>query len=48
MEEIVASVDHLTFSIENALEQQLGALPLAFPGMDSKCIAAVRAILGSS
>jgi len=36
MEEIVASVDHLTFSIENALEQQLGAQQLAFPGMDSK------------
>ncbi|XP_013794409.1 cleavage and polyadenylation specificity factor subunit 4-like [Limulus polyphemus] len=34
MEEIVADVDGIRFDIENALEQQLGALPLPFPGMD--------------
>lgn len=40
MEFIVASVDSITFDIETALEQQYGALPLPFPGMD-KSIAAV-------
>jgi cleavage and polyadenylation specificity factor subunit 4 len=34
MQEIVASVDHLTFSIDKMLEQQIGAQALAFPGMD--------------
>lgn len=34
MEEIVADVCGLKFDIEIALEQQLGALPLPFPGMD--------------
>lgn len=39
MEFIVASVDSIRFDIETALEQQYGALPLPFPGMDSKfCI----------
>lgn len=36
MEFIVAGVDSITFDIETALEQQFGALPLPFPGMDSK------------
>ncbi|KAJ8037387.1 Cleavage and polyadenylation specificity factor subunit 4 [Holothuria leucospilota] len=31
---IVASVDHITFDIENAIEQQIGTQPLPFPGMD--------------
>ena len=37
MQEIVANVDHITFSIEKMLEQQTGAQALMFPGMDSKC-----------
>lgn len=38
MEVIVANVDHIKFDIDYALEQQYGALPLPFPGMDSKSI----------
>ncbi|KAL3245760.1 hypothetical protein MRX96_058286 [Rhipicephalus microplus] len=34
MEEIVAKVGNVVFELEVALEQQLGALPLPFPGMD--------------
>ncbi|XP_067390372.1 cleavage and polyadenylation specificity factor subunit 4 isoform X1 [Emydura macquarii macquarii] len=34
MQELIASVDHLTFDLEIAVEQQLGAQPLPFPGMD--------------
>ncbi|KAL0270976.1 UNVERIFIED_CONTAM: hypothetical protein PYX00_008231 [Menopon gallinae] len=40
MELIVASVEGVKFDIETALEEQYGALPLPFPGMD-KSIAAV-------
>lgn len=36
MEVIVANVDHIKFDIDYALEEQYGALPLPFPGMDSK------------
>lgn len=36
MEAVVASVDNIRFDIEIALEQQHGALPLPFPGMDSQ------------
>lgn len=36
MELIVANVDGIKFDIETALEEQYGALPLPFPGMDSK------------
>jgi len=36
MQEIVANVDHITFTIEKMLEQQTGAQALMFPGMDSK------------
>lgn len=36
MECIVAHVDHVKFDIEVALDEQYGALPLPFPGMDSK------------
>ena len=36
MQEIVANVEDITFDIEIALEQQLGAHPLPFPGMDSE------------
>lgn len=34
MQEIIASVDHIKFDLEIAVEQQLGAQPLPFPGMD--------------
>ena len=34
MELLVAPVEHITFDIELALAQQLGAQPLPFPGMD--------------
>ena len=34
MELLVAPVEHITFDIEIALAQQLGAQPLPFPGMD--------------
>lgn len=36
MEAVVANVDNVKFDIEVALEQQLGAQPLPFVGMDSK------------
>lgn len=36
MDFLVANVDHLTFKIESDLNEQNGALPIAFPGMDSK------------
>ena len=36
MQEVVANVDNICFNIERALELQLGAQPLPFPGMDSK------------
>uniref|UniRef100_A0A3B1J1R8 Cleavage and polyadenylation specificity factor subunit 4 n=1 Tax=Astyanax mexicanus TaxID=7994 RepID=A0A3B1J1R8_ASTMX len=34
MQELIANVDHLKFDLEIAVEQQLGAQPLPFPGMD--------------
>lgn len=36
MQELIANVDHIKFDLEIAVEQQLGAQPLPFPGMDSK------------
>lgn len=36
MEFIVASVNDVKFEIEIELEEQYGALPLPFAGMDSK------------
>lgn len=36
MQELIASADHFKFDLEFAVEQQLGAQPLPFPGMDSK------------
>lgn len=35
MELLVANVEHIKFDIEEALDEQFGALPLPFPGMDS-------------
>lgn len=37
MEILIANVEHMKFDIEAALNIQYGALPLPFPGMDSKC-----------
>ncbi|XP_044735029.1 cleavage and polyadenylation specificity factor subunit 4 [Chrysoperla carnea] len=39
MELIVANVDHIKFDIEVALDEQYGALPLPFPGMDKSTAA---------
>lgn len=36
MQDILANVDHIKFDLEIAVQQQLGAQPLPFPGMDSK------------
>lgn len=36
MDLIIANVDHIEFKIERDLNEQFGALPLPFPGMDSK------------
>jgi hypothetical protein len=41
MEFIVANVDNIKFDIEVALEEQYGALPLPFAGMDSKYLFSV-------
>ena len=38
MDGLVAPITNVKFDIEVALEQQLGAQPLPFPGMDSKYI----------
>uniref|UniRef100_A0A3B3D4Z6 Cleavage and polyadenylation specificity factor subunit 4 n=1 Tax=Oryzias melastigma TaxID=30732 RepID=A0A3B3D4Z6_ORYME len=34
MQDLLANVDHIKFDLEIAVEQQLGAQPLPFPGMD--------------
>ncbi|CDR01168.1 unnamed protein product [Oncorhynchus mykiss] len=34
MQDLLATVDHIKFDLEIAVEQQLGAQPLPFPGMD--------------
>ena len=36
MQEVIAPVSSIRFDIEIAIEQQIGSLPLPFPGMDSK------------
>ena len=36
MDYLIANVDNLLFKIERDLNEQFGALPLPFPGMDSK------------
>lgn len=38
LEELVSGVDGSRFEIEDALDRQLGARPLPFPGMDSKLL----------
>lgn len=34
MQDVISCVDHIRFDLEIAVEQQLGAQPLPFPGMD--------------
>ncbi|GCC40318.1 hypothetical protein chiPu_0024451, partial [Chiloscyllium punctatum] len=34
MQELISNVEHIRFELEIAVEQQLGAQPLPFPGMD--------------
>uniref|UniRef100_A0A8C2GH01 Cleavage and polyadenylation specificity factor subunit 4 n=1 Tax=Cyprinus carpio TaxID=7962 RepID=A0A8C2GH01_CYPCA len=41
MQELISCVDHIKFDLEIAVEQQLGAQPLPFPGMDSKLTGAL-------
>ena len=36
MELLIANVNHVVFKIDRDLNEQYGALPLPFPGMDSK------------
>ena len=43
MECIVANVDNFRFDIEIALEEQYGALPLPFAGMDSEYLVLLQA-----
>lgn len=38
MELLVAGFDDIKFNVEIALDEQHGALPLPFNGMDSKCL----------
>lgn len=38
MELLVAGIDDIKFNVEVALDEQHGALPLPFSGMDSKNI----------
>ena len=38
MQDVIAPVDNIVFDIEIALNNQLGAQPLPFPGMDSKFV----------
>lgn len=44
MECIVANVDNMRFDIEVALDEQYGALPLPFTGMDSAYLCYVKYI----
>ena len=36
LQDAISSVDDYEFEIEQYLSKQLGAIPLPFPGMDSK------------
>jgi hypothetical protein len=38
LQELVSGVEGSKFDIEDALDRQLGARPLPFPGMDSKFV----------
>nr|XP_033818897.1 cleavage and polyadenylation specificity factor subunit 4 isoform X1 [Geotrypetes seraphini] len=48
MQELIACVDHIRFDLEMAVEQQLGALPLPFPGMDKSGAAVCEFFLKSA
>lgn len=42
MELLVAGFDDIKFNVEIALDEQHGALPLPFNGMDSKCLMIIK------
>lgn len=46
MQELVAGVEKIRFDLEADVEQQRGAQPLPFPGMDSKLGTGPCGILG--
>uniref|UniRef100_A0A8C5WJU5 Cleavage and polyadenylation specificity factor subunit 4 n=1 Tax=Leptobrachium leishanense TaxID=445787 RepID=A0A8C5WJU5_9ANUR len=48
MQELIACVDHIRFDLELAVEQQLGAQPLPFPGMDKSGAAVCEFFLKST
>ncbi|XP_071976936.1 cleavage and polyadenylation specificity factor subunit 4 isoform X1 [Engystomops pustulosus] len=48
MQELIACVDHIRFDLELAVEQQLGAQPLPFPGMDKSGAAVCEFFLKSA
>lgn len=48
LQELVSGVEGSRFEIEDALDKQLGARPLPFPGMDSEPNRIVIATLTSS
>lgn len=48
MELLVANVDSVVFKIDRDLNEQYGALPLPFPGMDSKNCFLSGSITGSA
>ena len=46
MECVVANVEHMHFDIEIALDEQYGALPLPFTGMDSEYFSVFTNFIG--
>lgn len=46
MQELVAGMEKMRFDLEADVEQQRGARPLPFPGMDSKLGTGSCGILG--
>lgn len=37
LQDLISGLENSKFDIEDALDKQLGARPLPFPGMDSEC-----------
>lgn len=48
MQELISNVEHIRFELEMAVEQQLGAQPLPFPGMDKSGAAVCEYFLRAS
>ncbi|XP_072916801.1 cleavage and polyadenylation specificity factor subunit 4 isoform X1 [Hemitrygon akajei] len=48
MQELISNVEHIRFELEMAVEQQLGAQPLPFPGMDKSGAAVCEFFLRAS